>query len=140
MISPYLEYLQEAAFMEKRNFSRIPFSVGTIIKWQDKSFKGEVENLSLQGMYARIPDPMTVGDEVDITIYLTGASPQIPVNLQGEVIRSSEEGLALKFIKMNTDSFIHLRNIMAHNTGDSGRVMDELFNFIKQKHDAPEDH
>jgi hypothetical protein len=120
--------------MEKRNFSRITFNVGTVVKWQDKSFKGEVENLSLQGMYAGITDPIDVGAEIDITIYLTGVSPQIPVNLQGEVIRSNEEGLAIKFVKMNTDSFIHLRNIMAHNTGDSSKVMDELFNFIKIRH------
>jgi hypothetical protein len=122
--------------MEKRNFSRINFNVGTIIKWQDSSFKGEVENLSLQGMLARITESIPAGAEVEITIYLTGVSPQIPINLQGEVIRSSEEGLALKFVKMNTDSFIHLRNIMAHNTGDSSKVMDELFNFIKHKHEG----
>jgi hypothetical protein len=126
--------------MEKRNFSRITFNVGTVIKWQDKSLKGEVENLSLQGMLARITDPIPTGEEVEITIYLTGVSPQIPINLQGEVIRSSEEGLALKFIKMNTDSFIHLRNIMAHNTGDSGKVMDELFSFIKHKQESDDNH
>jgi len=119
--------------MEKRNFSRIIFNVGTVIKWQDKTYKGEVENLSLQGMLAGISDQIPDGEEVEITIYLTGVSPQIPINLNGEVIRSSEEGLALKFVKMNTDSFIHLRNIMAHNTGDSSKVMDELFNYIKHK-------
>lgn len=120
--------------MEKRNFSRITFNVGAVIKWQDQSFKGEVENLSLQGMLARTSDRIPDGEEVEITIYLTGVSPQIPVNLQGEVIRCTDEGLALKFIKMSTDSFIHLRNIMAHNTGDSGKVMDELFNYIKLHH------
>jgi hypothetical protein len=120
--------------MEKRNFSRITFNVGAVIKWQDQSFKAEVDNLSLQGMFAKTSDRIPDGDEVDITIYLTGVSPQIPVNLQGEVIRCTDEGLALKFIKMSTDSFIHLRNIMAHNTGDSGKVMDELFNYIKQHH------
>ena len=120
--------------MEKRNFSRINFNVGAVIKWQDQSFKTEVDNLSLQGMFAKTGDRIPSGEEVDITIYLTGVSPQIPVNLQGEVIRSTEEGLALKFVKMSTDSFIHLRNIMAHNTGDSGKVMDELFNYIKQHH------
>jgi|PlaIllAssembly_1097288.scaffolds.fasta_scaffold22320_2 hypothetical protein len=120
--------------MEKRNFSRILFKVGTVIKWQDKSIKGEVENLSLQGMLAKVEEHLPVGEEIDITIYLTGVSPQIPVNLQGEVIRCTEEGLAIRFAKMNTDSFIHLRNIMAHNTGDSGKVIDELFNFIKHKH------
>lgn len=120
--------------MEKRNFSRITFNVGAVIKWQEQSYKGEVDNLSLQGMFARIGDRLPEGEEVDITIYLTGVSPQIPVNLQGEVIRNTDEGVALKFIRMSTDSFIHLRNIMAHNTGDSGKVMDELFNFIKQHH------
>jgi hypothetical protein len=40
---------------------------------------------------------------------------------------------------MGTDSFIHLRNIMAHNTGDSGKVMDELFNFIKTKNTPHEE-
>jgi hypothetical protein len=124
--------------MDKRNFSRITFNVGTVIKWQDKSFKGEVENLSLQGMLACINEPIPAGDEIEITIYLTGVSPQIPINLQGEVIRSSEEGLAVKFVKISTDSFIHLRNIMAHNTGDSSKVMDELFNFVKHKNEGQE--
>lgn len=126
--------------MEKRNFSRIPFNVGAVIKWQGKSFKGEVENLSLQGMLARISDPIAEGAEVDVTIYLSGVTPQIPVNLQGTVIRCDENGIGLKFVKMNTDSFIHLRNIMAHNTGDSGKVMDELFDFIKHHHDEQEGH
>jgi hypothetical protein len=119
--------------MEKRNFSRVRFRVGTVIKWQDNIYKGDVENLSLQGMLARITETIPDGEEVAITIYLSGTSPQIPINLQGEVIRCSEIGLALRFIRMNTDSFIHLRNIMAHNTGDSGKVMDELFNFIKHR-------
>lgn len=125
--------------MEKRNFSRISFNVGTVITWKDKTFKGEVINLSLQGMCVNIVEPITAGDEVDITIYLTGVSPQIPINLKGEVIRNSDEGLALKFVKMSTDSFIHLRNIMAHNTGDSGKVMDELFNYIKHKKNLQEE-
>ncbi|MSM41195.1 MAG: PilZ domain-containing protein [Geobacter sp.] len=126
--------------MEKRNFSRIPFNVGSVIKWTDKSYKGEVENLSLQGMFVKLAETIPQDEEVDVTIYLTGVTPQIPVNLKGVVIRSGADGAALKFIKMSTDSFIHLRNIMAHNTGDSGKVMDELFNFIKShqsKQDEP---
>lgn len=124
--------------MEKRNFSRIRFRVGAVISWQENSYKGDVENLSLQGMLVHISDHIPAGDEIDITIYLTGVSPLIPINLHGEVIRSSEQGLAVKFVKMNTDSFIHLRNIMAHNTGDSCKVMDELFNFIKHRQEELE--
>lgn len=119
--------------MEKRNFSRIRFRVGTVISWQGHNYKGDVENLSLQGMLAHINAQIPEGEEVDITIYLTGVSPEIPINLCGEVIRNSEHRMGVKFVRMNTDSFIHLRNIMAHNTGDSSRIMDELFNFIKHR-------
>lgn len=119
--------------MEKRNFSRIGFNVGAVLKWQGISFKGEVENLSLHGMFAKTTQKVPAGESVDITIYLTGITPQIPVILEATVVRAEEAGLGLKFKKMNTDSFIHLRNIIAHNTGDDSKVMDELINYISHK-------
>ena len=126
--------------MEKRNFSRVHFAVGTVIQWNGQNYKGEVANLSLQGMLAAAPIPIPPGEELDITIYLTGTSPQIPIKLHGEVIRNTEHGIAVKFIRMETEAFIHLRNIMAHNIGDSGKVLDELFNYIKHRNETMQEN
>lgn len=115
--------------MEKRDFTRVGFRAGAVVMWRGKSFKVDVLNVSLRGMLAKGLEEVGVGEQVEVTIYLSGITPEVPVQVKGVVARADATGTGIRFERMDTESFIHLRNIVAHNLGDEEKVMDEFIRF-----------
>ncbi|MBC7962262.1 MAG: PilZ domain-containing protein [Steroidobacteraceae bacterium] len=119
--------------MSTRKFSRVHFNVEATIKAVDRSFQGAVENLSMTGMFLVTSERLALGETVDITIILTGTSPEIAVNFSGKVSRIVENGLGFVFEKIDLDSYLHLKNIVAYNIDDAEKVMEEICHSIDEK-------
>ncbi|GAC1471124.1 MAG: hypothetical protein PVSMB11_06890 [Desulfuromonadaceae bacterium] len=119
--------------MSTRKFSRVHFKVGATIRIADLQFQGAVENLSMAGMFLVTNEQLAEGEAVDITIVLTGALPEIAVNFNGIVTRIAEDGVGLTFEKMDLDSYMHLKNIIAYNIDDAEKVMEEIGHSIDEK-------
>lgn len=119
--------------MEKRNFTRIIFQTEAAVVSEDLRIRGEVENLSMNGMLLRTPDRIPVSANAEIRIVLSGASPEISVEAKGHALRHESDGIAFQFDEMDLDSFIHLKNIIAHNRGDDGDVAEEFKGLIHRK-------
>lgn len=119
--------------MSTRKFSRVNFQVDATIKAGDRQFHGNVENLSMSGMFMETGERLSIGDEVDITIILTGTNPEISVNFIGKVCRVIDDGLGFTFEKIDLDSYTHLKNIIAYNIDDSEKVMEEIYHSIDEK-------
>lgn len=119
--------------MSTRKFSRVQFNVGATIRIADRQFQGAVENLSMTGMFLVTNEPLTEGEPVDITIVLTGTQPEIAVNFNGVVARITDDGIAFNFEKMDIDSYMHLKNIIAYNIDDAEKVMEEIGHSIDEK-------
>lgn len=119
--------------MEKRELTRVAFNIEAAVKYGDQTFTGKVENLSLNGMFIQTAGKVKPRDTVEITIHLAGETSELEVNLTGTVIRTTPEGIGLQFQKVDLDSFIHLRNIVAYNSEDEDKVMEEFFKFINHK-------
>lgn len=119
--------------MSTRKFTRVKFKVSAVINCAGRQFRGEVENLSMNGMFMETPEKMSIGDEVEIGIILTGTSPELTINFNGRVCRITEEGLGFAFEKIDLDSYMHLKNIIAYNIDDSEKVMEEIYHSIDQK-------
>ena len=94
---------------------------------------GKVENLSMSGMYMLTNERLNLNDPVDVTIILTGTSPEIKVKFSGEVIRVDELGIGFSFKKMGLDSYTHLKNIIAYNSDDAEKVLEEIHHSIDEK-------
>lgn len=120
--------------MSTRKFSRVQFNVGATIKIADRQFQGAVENLSMTGMFLVTSELLAEGETVDITIVLTGTSPEIAVNFNGIVTRIAEDGVGFSFDKMDLDSYMHLKNIIAYNIDDAEKVMEEIGHSIDEKY------
>lgn len=120
--------------MEKRRFSRVDFNLKAYVYCRNLSIKGEVENLSLKGMFVKTGEKLQPGDVVESTIYLTGTTNplDISVNIKGAVVRTEENGLVLQFKEMDLDSFSRLKNIIAYNNGNADKVMDEFLNAVEK--------
>ena len=67
-------------------------------------------------------------------IVLTGTLPEIAVNFNGIVTRIAEDGVGFAFEKMDLDSYMHLKNIIAYNIDDAEKVMDEIGHSIDEKY------
>ena len=119
--------------MSTRKFSRVRFNVGATIKVADRQFHGAVKNLSMTGMFLVTNEPLTDGECVDITIVLTGTHPEIAVDFNGVVTRICEDGVGFTFEKMDLDSYMHLKNIIAYNIDDAEKVMEEIGHSIDEK-------
>jgi hypothetical protein len=122
--------------MSTRKFSRVNFKVDATIKTAERQFHGEVNDLSMSGMFMQTGERLQQGDPVDITIILTGTSPEIDVNFSGTVSRIVENGIGFTFKKMDLDSYTHLKNIVAYNIDDAEKVIEEIHLSIDEKHAA----
>jgi hypothetical protein len=116
-----------------RKFSRVPFRVNATIKTADRQFYGNVENLSMNGMFLYTVERLPEGEPVEITIVLSGTSPELFVGFTGRVSRKAENGIAFTFEKIDLDSYTHLKNIIAYNSEDAEKVMEEICHSIDEK-------
>ena len=116
-----------------RRFSRVPFRVNATVKTADRQFYGNVENLSMNGMFLFTAERLPEGEPVEITIVLSGTSPELFVGFTGKVSREAENGIAFTFEKIDLDSYTHLKNIIAYNSEDAEKVMEEIYHSIDEK-------
>ena len=123
--------------MEKRQFTRVVFQSEAIVKAKDKTLKGEIGNLSLNGIFLNAPGALPVSEPVEVEIYLSGSTSELALKMEGTVLRDSPEGLAIQFKGMSLDSFIHLKNIISYNRGDEEKVMEEFYEYMRFNETQP---
>jgi hypothetical protein len=119
--------------MSTRRFSRVGFQVDATVRTADRTFQGEVENLSMNGMFMLTGEQVPLGTPVDICIVLTGTTPEISVTTSGAVSRIVDNGLGFTFEKTGPESYVHLKNIVAYNTDDADKIMEEIHHSIGEK-------
>ena len=119
--------------MSTRKFSRVRFQVTATVKAADRQFHGEVENLSMSGMFMVTTEQLQPGAEVQISIILAGVCPEITVAISGKVSRLVENGMGFTFEKTGLDSYTHLKYIVTYNTDDAEKVMEEIHHAIDEK-------
>lgn len=121
--------------MNKRSFSRIHFQTEAVVQFQEKSIRGEVSNLSLNGAFIQTMQIIPLGENVDVRILLSGTSSELSVNVKGIVVRQDEAGLGIRFTGMDLDSFMHIKNIIAYNSEDASEAEREFERFLRGKDD-----
>lgn len=84
-------------------------------------------------MFVVTTEPFVEGAAVDIAIALTGTFPEIALHISGIVTRIAEDGIGIIFEKMDLDSYMHLKNIIAYNSDDAEKVMEEVSHSIDEK-------
>lgn len=116
-----------------RKFSRVNFHVTANVKTAVHQFHGKVENLSMSGMFLINDTPLQLGETADISIILSGVSPEITVRITGKVCRVADDGIGFTFEKTDLDSYTHLRNIISYNSDDADKILEEIHHAIDEK-------
>lgn len=119
--------------MEKRANTRVFFNVNAVVKFDKKSIGGSVINLSMHGMLFEGSENIPVDTPIEAEIFMEGTTSELRINVEGKVLRSDENGTAIAFKSVDIDSFIHLKNIVAYNTGDEEMIMKEFYDSLKKE-------
>ncbi len=118
---------------ERRRFTRIDFATSIeIVVGSETVLPEPVFNVSVGGIMAHVPEPLTPKITVTVRIRFEGVGKGgVFIEAVGEVIRSSAAdrggfNVAIHFIEMNDDSYHHLRKLVLYNSANPKRVEKEL--------------
>jgi len=89
-------------YKEKRNFARLALHAKANIHQNGETIEGEVENLSMKGVFVMAPQMLAINDAVAVTIFHT-LTPQVLCDLRAKVVRITEKGMGLQFEKTLLD-------------------------------------
>jgi hypothetical protein len=97
----------EGMYPERRIFRRVPVSKEILISAGSGGFTAMMANLSLGGLFAAVSRRMkvAVGDQLLITIPLSGDAPDNAISVSGTVVRVEKRGIAVKFQEMDRMTF-----------------------------------
>lgn len=125
----------EVSEMDKRNFLRTKYTSRALLEINGEVISGELVNISLNGamIKSRDTDKFKVDDKIGIQMFITNYGTAVKIDSQGVVVRVAENELGIRFETMDLDSFTHLRNVIAYNTGEYDKIMEELVNNAKDK-------
>lgn len=84
--------------------------------------EGHARDVSLEGIAVETSQSVPVGNPVKMTLLLEGGQGPIRIGIEGEVVRVSEHGVAIRFTKINPDNLEHLRRLVLVNAKDVDRV------------------
>lgn len=111
----------------KRRFTRIPFKVHTELMVQGNVYIAEeISNLSVGGCMLPIVVDLEPQTDCQMKITLSGTTDGITINVDGEIIRSDQDAVAVKFTRIDPESLFHLQNIIRYNSPDADAIEDEI--------------
>ena len=99
--------------LEKRRFHRVRFTAASELAHNDITYKGQLENISLNGALLSFSDGVIVpqDEECILTVCLEGEPP--PLRLVVKVIYSNFTMIGLKFASLDAGTRERLYNLMA---------------------------
>lgn len=108
----------------RRRRSRVDTHItASFIHAEDVEVRLLVCNISLKGLLA-VPEALVkTGEHGLLRITL---SPAAVIEIECRVIRSDETGVAIDFMPMEPESFMHLRNLVRYNAPDADQIDAEL--------------
>ena len=116
----------------QRGMTRVNFETKVIISVDGKELpEAESKDISLNGIFVNIKG-LEVGKECTIKVTLSGSSSKLMIETKGKVVRVTDSGAGMVFTMIDPDSFLHLLNIIAINTGDYDTVHQEFLKRVAQ--------
>ena len=119
---------------KKRKFTRVTFHAIARIESEDRetSIEGKIINLSLNGMQITAEHDFKIEDKVHIELLFVGTRPNVPILLEGVVVRIDEKGVGIQFDidGIRLESLTQLHNAVSYNLGDDDIVMEEYFDYL----------
>ena len=112
---------------EKRQFTRIPFRTEARISAGAKVISSNnLRNISLGGAFVEVNERLPEGEVCVLSVDLIGPASLLRIQVDGYVVRAEDDGIAVKFTRIDLDSLIHLRHLIKVHAMDP-EVVDSEF-------------
>ncbi|HTP66820.1 MAG TPA: PilZ domain-containing protein, partial [Geobacteraceae bacterium] len=99
--------------MDQREYPRISLQAEALLSNDKGDFRGMLANLSLGGIYIRTDSAIAVGEAAEVSFRHDIANGNAAIKACGSVVRNDGEGIAFRLRRMDVDSFIQLRTLLA---------------------------
>ncbi|MCX5905746.1 MAG: PilZ domain-containing protein [Deltaproteobacteria bacterium] len=87
----------------------------------------ETKNISMSGMFLVAAENFPTGTGCQLTILLGDPGSQERIDINGKVVRVTQEGMAFHFEEiLGAESYNHLRNLVLYNAPDAERLLREI--------------
>ncbi len=115
---------------ETRNFSRVSCNEKVIVQFGNNIVDAILTNISLRGALVLFPDDifMHIGDSFLMTLNLQNSD--IVLQFRSEVKHFRKNYAGVKFVYMDVDTFIHLKNLLTARTANPELIRDEFHRFL----------
>lgn len=113
--------------MDTRRCTRVNFSAMATIRCNDQAITGNLDNVSLKGLFVKTTQNIPLDLPLDVTVYY---DRDACFSLRASAVRRTESGFGLKILGMDVQSFVLLRNEIAHQCNDLDGVMRETLQVV----------
>ena len=116
---------------DRREFTRASAGFKVILTAKDKSLhcQGHLRDVSMTGIYCCCDSRDTVlpeGTECRATLLLGGPENFLRVEAEGWIARVTGNGMAMKFLELNQESYHHFRNLVLYNADSASQAESEI--------------
>jgi len=100
-------------FSERRKFTRAPFETEIRVTADEGIVvSNRLRDISLGGAYIYSERSPKEGSPCTLVIDLIGPRTLLRIEVEGDVVRCEDQGMAVKFTQIDVDSLIHLRHLI----------------------------
>ena len=118
----------------RREMTRVPFQIKTELHSEGHTLAvGKTTDISLKGLYVASRQSLPTGTACHITLRLGPQKHPIHIALEGTIVRTTDEGMAIEITSVPPDSFAHLHNLVIYNAQDANRIAQELHNRVSRR-------
>ena len=127
----------------KRSFSRIEFHRHVTLEFASTNYENcEIKDLSLTGMFVLGSFSQHGGEKCVVHYCQKGKATDVCLQAMAEVVRVTEEGLAIEFTEMTFDSYMYLEVVLLYEARQPLVIGLELpddspFSIIEEKPELP---
>jgi len=123
---------------ERRKFTRILFETQIRIMSTTSSFvSNSLKNISLGGVFIETTHRLSEGESCALEIDLTGHASLLRIQVEGDVVRCEDDGIAVRFTKIDLDSLIHLRHLIKVHAQDPTVINSEYEGHLLEVTETP---
>lgn len=116
---------------EHRKFQRVPFQCQSQIKCGDRTYAGELLDISMKGALLLVRDlaDWEMGHTCFLDIKLEGGD--IHLQFEARLAHREESHYGFIFLSEDLETFTHLRRLLELNVGDPEIIDQELADWMK---------
>jgi c-di-GMP-binding flagellar brake protein YcgR len=112
---------------DRRRFTRVDVVMEITLqpKHADPA-KKDLKDISLGGAFVMHCNDLPEGTECTLSIQISGRSGSLRAEVEGEVVRTDENGMAVRFTNVDLDSLLNLQQLLKANSKTPQTIDDEI--------------